>query len=172
MNKVSVVIIPLIVLFIIFYGYKKKVNIYDSFLGGAKEGLITTFKIAPAVIAMVFVTNIFLNSKFLEFLFSFLTPTLRLLNVPLEILPMALLRPISGSSTLVIMNNLFENFGVDSFIGCLASILQGCTDTTFYVMSLYFGSVKILKTRYALKVGLFADFCGIVAAFIIANLFF
>ena len=85
---------------------------------------------------------------------------------------MAILRPISGSSTLVIMNNLFENFGPDSFVGRLASIIQGCTDTTFYVMTLYFGSVKILKTRYAIKVGLFADLCGIVAAFIIANLFF
>ena len=85
---------------------------------------------------------------------------------------MALLRPISGSSTLVVMNNLFSVYGPDSLIGRLASIIQGCTDTTFYVMSLYFGSVKIIKTRYALKVGLFADFCGIVASIIIVRLFF
>lgn len=172
MSKVSIVIIPLIVLFIIFYGYKKKVNIYDSFLSGAKEGLINTFNIFPPLIAMVFAINIFLKSNFIEFALGFLNPFFKLINIPLDILPMALLRPISGSSTLVIMNNIFEQFGPDSYIGNLSSIIQGCTDTTFYVMSLYFGSVKIFKTRYALKVGLFADLCGIIAAFIIANFFF
>ncbi len=172
MNKISIIIIPFIVGFIIIYGYKKKVNIYDSFLNGAKEGLISTFNIFPPLIAMVFAINIFLKSNFIEFALGFLKPIFQNLNIPLDILPMALLRPISGSSTLVIMNNIFLEFGPDSYIGRLASIIQGCTDTTFYVMSLYFGSVKILKTRYALKVGLFADFCGIVAAFIIANLLF
>ncbi len=172
MNKISIVIIPLIVLFIVFYGYKKKVNIYEAFLSGAKEGLVSTFNIFPTLIAMVFAINIFLKSNFITFVLGFLKPIFKFLSIPLEILPMALLRPISGSSTLVIMSNLFEQFGPDSFVGRLASILQGCTDTTFYVMTLYFGSIKILKTRYALKVGLFADLCGIVAAFIIANLFF
>ena len=172
MNKISIVIIPLIVLFIVFYGYKKKVNIYEAFLSGAKEGLVSTFNIFPTLIAMVFAINIFLKSNFITFVLGFLKPIFKFLSIPLEILPMALLRPISGSSTLVIMSNLFEQFGPDSFVGRLASILRGCTDTTFYVMTLYFGSIKILKTRYALKVGLFADLCGIVAAFIIANLFF
>lgn len=172
MNKISIVIIPLIVLGIVLYGYKKKINIYDAFLGGAKEGLVSTFNIFPSLIAMVFAINIFLKSNFIEFALGFLNPFFKFLNVPLEILPMALLRPISGSSTLVIMNNLFAVHGPDSLIGRLASIIQGCTDTTFYVMGLYFGSVKILKTRYALKVGLFADLCGIVASFIIVRLFF
>ena len=172
MNTISIIIIPIIVLLIIIYGYKKKINIYDSFLNGAKEGLITTFNIFPALIAMVFAVNIFLKSNFIEFSLGFLTPVLKHLNIPLEILPMAFLRPISGSSTLVIMNELFSAHGPDSLIGRLASIIQGCTDTTFYVMTLYFSSVKILKTRYALKVGLFADLCGIIASFIIVKLFF
>ena len=172
MNKISTIIIPLIVLFIIIYGYKKKINIYDSFLDGAKEGLISTFNIFPSLIAMVFAINIFLKSNIINTSLSFLTPLLNYLNIPLDILPMAILRPISGSSTLVIMNNIFINYGPDSYMGRLASIIQGCTDTTFYVMSLYFGSIKILKTRYALKVGLFADLCGIIASFIIVRLFF
>ncbi len=172
MNKISIIIIPLIVLLVIVYGYKKKINIYDAFLAGAKEGLVSTFNIFPTLIAMVFAINIFLKSNFINFILGFLKPFFALLKIPLDILPMALLRPISGSSTLVIMNNLFTTFGPDSFVGRLSSILQGCTDTTFYVMSLYFGSVRILKTRYAIKVGLFADLCGIIAAFIIANLFF
>ena len=172
MNKISIIIIPFIVLFIILNGYKNKINIYDSFLIGAKEGLVTTFNIFPALIAMVFAVNIFLKSNFIEFGLGFLKPFLKYLNIPLEILPMALLRPISGSSTLVIMNELFVLHGPDSLIGRLASIIQGCTDTTFYVMTLYFSSVKIIKTRYALKVGLFADLCGIIASFIIVKLFF
>ncbi len=172
MNKISIIIIPIIVLGIVMYGYKKRLNIYDAFLAGAKEGLVSAFNIFPTLIAMVFAINIFLKSNFIGFILGFLKPVFKFLSIPLDILPMAILRPISGSSTLVIMNNLFENFGPDSFVGRLASIIQGCTDTTFYVMTLYFGSVKILKTRYAIKVGLFADLCGIVAAFIIANLFF
>ena len=172
MNKISVVIIPLLVLLIILYGYKKRINIYDAFLRGAKEGLVSTFNIFPALIAMVFAVNIFLKSNFISFSLGFLSPLLKHLSIPLEILPMALLRPISGSSTLVIMNDLFLTYGPDSLIGRLASIIQGCTDTTFYVMTLYFGSIRILKTRYALKVGLFADFCGIIASLIITNLFF
>ena len=85
---------------------------------------------------------------------------------------MALLRPVSGNASLAIMNNIFYQYGVDSFYGFLASVLQGCTDTTIYVLALYFGSVKISKSRYALKVGLFADFWGIMAAFILCNFLF
>lgn len=172
MTKISIFIIPFLVLTIILYGYKKKINIYDSFITGAKEGLVSTINIFPTLIAMVFAINIFLKSNFIEFALGFLKPVLNIFNIPLDILPMALLRPISGSSTLVIMNNLFALHGPDSLIGRLASVIQGCTDTTFYVMTLYFGSVKILKTRHALKVGLFADLCGIIAAFIIVQLFF
>lgn len=87
-------------------------------------------------------------------------------------MPMALLRPISGTATLAIMNDVFINFGPDSYIGRLASVLQGCTDTTIYVLALYFGSIGIKKTRYSLPVGLFADLVGITVAFLITMLFF
>lgn len=165
-------IVPVFVLFIILYGFKKKVNIYDSFLVGAKDGLITTFRIAPAVIAMVFATNLFLNSHFLEYIFSYFTPILDALNIPVSVLPMAMVRPISGTASLAIMSNIFELYGPDSFVGRLASNLQGCTDTTIYVLALYFGSVKITKTKHALSAGLFADAVGIIAAFIITAIFF
>lgn len=172
MNILSKIIIPLFVLLIIFFGVKKKVNVYDSFLSGAKEGLVMVFNIAPTIIAMVFAVNIFLDSNFLEGILGFLKPVLASTNIPMDILPMALLRPISGTASLAIMNDLFINFGPDSFIGRLASTLQGCTDTTIYVLALYFGSIKVTKTRYSLKVGLFADLCGIIAAFVITTIFF
>lgn len=172
MNNASKMLIPIFVILIIIYGLKKKVAIYDLFLEGAKEGLITTFNIFPAIIAMVFAINIFLNSHILETIFSFLTPVLNLFNLPINILPMAFIRPISGTASLAIMNEIFQEFGPDSFAGRLASTIQGCTDTTIYVLALYFGSVKINKTRYALSTGLFADFIGIIASFIIVKIFF
>lgn len=172
MNTISKIIIPLFVLFIIFYGVKKKVNVYDTFLIGAKEGLIMVFHIAPTIIAMVFAVNIFLDSKFLEGVLECVKPLFEFAQIPLDIFPMAILRPISGTASLAIMNDIFINFGPDSFIGRLASTLQGCTDTTIYVLALYFGSIKVTKTRYSLPVGLFADLMGIIAAFIITLIFF
>jgi len=172
LNTLSIIIIPLFVFFIIFYGVGKKVNVYDTFLVGAKEGLIMVFHIAPTIIAMVFAVNLFLDSKFLEGALGFLKPILEFSKIPLDIFPMAILRPISGTASLAIMNDIFANFGPDSFAGRLASTLQGCTDTTIYVLALYFGSIKVNKTRYALSVGLFADLMGIIAAFIITSLFF
>lgn len=172
MNTLSKIIIPLFVFLIIFYGVKKKVNVYDTFLNGAKEGLIMVFHIAPTIIAMVFAVNIFLDSHFLEGALSFMQPIFELGKIPIDILPMAILRPISGTASLAIMNDIFINFGPDSFVGRLASTLQGCTDTTIYVLALYYGSIKVTKTRYSLPVGLFADVCGIIAAFIITSIFF
>ena len=172
MTNISNFIVPAFVLFIIIYSVKKKVNIYDSFLVGVKEGLVTTFRIAPAVIGMVFAINLFLSSHFLEYVFSFFTPILEVFNIPINVLPMAMVRPISGTASLAIMNNIFEMYGPDSFVGRLASNLQGCTDTTIYVLALYFGSIKVTKTRHALPAGLFADAVGIIAAFLITFLFF
>ncbi len=172
MNLLSKIVIPLFVLFIILYGVKKRVNIYEAFLSGAKEGLVMVFHITPTIIAMVFAVNIFLDSNFLTGILSFVKPLFDLINIPLDILPMALLRPISGTASLAIMNDIFIHFGPDSYVGRLASTLQGCTDTTIYVLALYFGSIKVTKTKYALPVGLFADLMGILAAFIITFIFF
>lgn len=172
MEMISKIILPIFIVGIIIYGIKKKINIYDVFLEGAKEGLVTTFSIFPAVIAMIFAINIFLDSGVLYFICSFFEPVLEFLNIELEIIPMALLRPISGNASLAIMNEIFMQFGPDSFTGRLASVLQGCTDTTVYVIALYFGTVKISKIKHALWVGLFADLVGIIMAFVLTNLFF
>ncbi len=172
MALISKIILPIFVVVIIFYGVKKKINVYDTFLEGAKEGLVTTFNIFPAVIAMIFAINIFLDSNVLGFVLKIIEPILGGVTIPLEIVPMALLRPVSGTASLAIMNDIFKNFGPDSFIGRLASVLQGCTDTTIYVIALYFGTVKITKIKHALWGGLFADLMGIIAAIILTNLFF
>lgn len=169
---VSKLIIPIFILIIVFYGFIKKVDIYDSFLNGAKEGLITCFNIFPSILAMVFAVNIFLESNFLNTAFSFLLPVLSKFNLPLDIIPMALLRPISGTASLSIMNDIFTNYGPDSFVGLLASTIQGSTDTTIYVLALYFSSIKVMKIKHALYNGLFADLIGITASFIVVSLLF
>lgn len=172
METVSLIILPVIVLSILIIAFIKKVNIYDKFLEGAKEGLIMTFKIAPNIFAMIFAVNIFIKSSFLSDIFSFITPMLTKMNLTSEIIPMCFLRSISGTSTLGIMANIFETYGPDSIMGYLASIIQGSSDTTLYVIALYFGSVGITKSRYALKAGLFADLIGIIASFILVYFFF
>lgn len=168
----SVYIIPVVIVFIIGYGLLKKVSIYDLFLDGAKEGLSTTFQITGAILAMMFAIKIFLGSGFIYGVLGFLAPLFNMIKVPLDIVPMMLLRPISGTASLAIMNDLFMNFGPDSYLGRLASTVQGCTDTTIYVLALYFGSVRITKTRYALLCGLFADLVGIIAAVIVVKIMF
>ena len=172
MEIVSLIILPIIVLSILITAFIKKVNIYDKFLEGAKEGLIMTFKIAPNIFAMIFAVNIFIKSSFLSDIFSFITPVLTKMNLTSEIIPMCFLRSISGTSTLGIMANIFETYGPDSIMGYLASIIQGSSDTTLYVIALYFGSVGITKSRYALKAGLFADLIGIIVSFILVYFFF
>ena len=172
MNTLSKVVIPLFVFFVVFYGFIKKVSIYESFLEGAKEGLQISVNIFPNVIAMVFAINIFLDSNFVYEVLSVFEGFLMKFNIPLDILPMAILRPISGTATLAIMNDIFINYGPDSYAGRLASVLQGCTDTTIYVLALYFGSVGVKKIRYSLSVGLIADFIGISVAFLLSALFF
>lgn len=169
---ISNLIIPLMVLFIIIYGIKKKVNIYDEFLTGSTESFGMILKIFPCLLAMILGINIFLKSGLLNIITNILEPFFDLIKIPIQVFPMMIMRPISGTSSLAILNNLFETFGPDSIIGILGSIIQGSTDTTFYVITLYFGSIGIKKIRYALWAGLFADLIGITAAIIITNILF
>lgn len=168
----SIIILPIIVVFIILYGFIKKVDIYDEFLLGAKEGLITTFKIVPNLVAMIFAINILIKSNLINDMFYFLNDFLNKFNLHSDIIPMCFLRSISGTSTLAIMVNIFNNYGVDSVMGTLASVIQGASDTTFYVIALYFGSVGIVKSRYSLVAGLFADLVGIIMSFLLVYLFY
>lgn len=169
---ISNLIIPAIVLLIILYGIKKKVSVYDTFLDGAKDSVGMIMSIFPTFLAMILGVNILINSGFLSFILNLLKPLFNFLNVPLEILPLAAIRPISGSASLAILNSIYDTHGPDSFIGLLASVMQGSTDTTMYVITLYFGSVGIKKIRYALWAGLCADLIGIVASIVITNILF
>lgn len=172
MSLLSSLIIPIMVLGVVIYGIYKKVNVYDTFIEGCKESFEMVITVFPHLLGMILAINLFLNSNILGIIESFLKPILNLIEVPFEIMPMAIMRPISGSSTLAILNNIFAKYGPDSFIGYLGSVIQGSTDTTFYVLTLYFGSIGIKKIRYSLYGGLFADLIGIVTSIVIVKLLF
>ena len=125
----------------------------------------------PTFIAMILAVNLFTDSGILDFFLSLINPVLNRFNIPGEIFPLVFIRPISGSASLAYLNTIFSKFGPDSFIGLLGSVIQGCTDTTFYVISLYFGSIGIKKIRYSMFAALFADLCGIVASIVVVNRF-
>lgn len=126
----------------------------------------------PTFIAMIFAINLFINSGFLDYILNFLKPLFNIIKIPIEIIPIAIVRPISSSASLAYLNNIFKINGPDSFIGILSSVMQGCTDTTFYIITLYFGSVGIKKIKYSLFVCLCADLIGIIISIIIVNLLF
>ena len=165
-------ILPLLVLFVVFYGFLKKRNIYDDFVSGAKQSFDMVLSMFPSMLAMIFGINILLESGFIEFIFTFLEPFFSSINVPINVLPMAIMRPISGSSALAILNNILKTLGPDSLAGQMASVIQGSTDTTLYVLTLYYGSIGIKKIRYSLKVGLLADLISIISAIILTSFFF
>lgn len=170
--KIGNYLLPLVVLSIILYALKKKVSIYDSFVKGAKEGLELGFSILPYLIAMLFATNILLKSNFLDSIFEYMRPFFEFLKIPIEILPMALIRPISGNASFAVMIELIKEFGVDSFLGRLAATLQGATDTTIYVLSLYFGSIGIKKIGHAMWAGLITDLAAVIISIILVSVVF
>lgn len=169
---ISSLIIPLLVLVVILYGVMKKTNVYDDFIDGVKESFPLFLSMFPCLLAMIFGINLFVNSGFLAQFLSIFEIVFNYLKIPLDIVPLAIMRPISGTSSLALLNDLFINHGPDSFIGRLGSVIQGSTETTFYVLTLYFGSVGVKKIRYALWAGLFSDLIGVIAAIVLVKWLF
>lgn len=172
MNTLSNLFIPIVVLVVILYGAYKKINVYDSFVSGAKEGLPMALSMFFSLLAMIFGVNIFLKSGVVDYFLEFLKPFLVLVRVPAEVLPVAIMRPLSGSFGLALLNDMYKVYGPDSFVSILASIIQGSSDTTLYVITLYFGTVGIKKIKYALWVGLLTDLFMVIIALILVPLFF
>lgn len=171
MKLISNLIIPLITIIVIIYGIYKKVDIYDSFINGIKEGLSICLNIFPTIMAMVIAINLLINSNIILDLTNSLKNVLNIINFPSEILPIALLRPISSSASLVVLNDILISYGPDSYLGIIASIIQGSTDTTIYIIGMYFSSVGIKKIRYSLLVGLLADLFTVIIAILVVRLF-
>lgn len=165
-------IIPSLVLFICFYGLYKKVDIYDEFINGVKEGLSTIIKIFPTIFTMIIAVNVLIGSNVIFDLTKLISPIFTYLKFPPELLSLAILRPISGSSSLVLLQDILATYNPDSYIGRIASVIQGSTDTTIYIISLYFSSIGIKNIKYSLFVGLLADLSAIILSVILINILF
>lgn len=170
---VSVIAIPVIIVSFIGFGAYKKVKVYEQFVEGAKEGFNIAVRIIPYLVAMLVAIAVFRAGGAMN---NWLVPILKIvtdpLGMPAEALPMALMRPLSGSGSLGIMAEIMKVHGPDSFIGILVSTFFGSTETTFYVLAVYFGAINVKNTRYALPVGLIADVAGILAALFIVTLLY
>ncbi|MDV2683386.1 spore maturation protein [Alkalihalophilus lindianensis] len=172
LTVVSVWFIPILIGTVLLYGTYKRVPTYETFVEGAKEGFGMAISIIPYLVGMLVAISVFRASGAMEFLIEFMKPLLQLVGVPSEIVPLAMIRPISGTGALGMTSDLIATYGPDSFIGRLASTMQGSTDTTLYVLTVYFGAVGIKKMGDALKVGLLADVVGIIASIVIVSIVF
>ena len=171
-NAIAVLAIPLVLVLFLGWGMVKKVKVYEVFVEGAKDGFNVAIRIIPYLVAMLMAIGIFRASGAMDILTEVLAPITLLIGMPPETLPMALMRPLSGSGSLGIMTELMSVHGPDSLIGILASTMYGSSETTFYVLAVYFGSVNIRNTRHAVPTGLIADLAGMLGAVWIVNLLF
>ncbi|WP_435925192.1 spore maturation protein [Paenibacillus sp. DYY-L-2] len=171
-NMLSAWAVPVMIAFIPLYAYLKKVPVYESFVEGAKDGFSTAIGIIPHLVGMMVAISVFRASGALEFFVGWMAPLMEKLHVPEEVLPLGLLRPLTGTGSLAFTTDLIKTYGPDSMIGRIASTIQGSTDTTLYVLTVYFGAVGIKNGKYALKVGLFSDVVGFVAAIAVCLLLF
>lgn len=172
LDTVSLWAVPAMLALIPLWGAIRKVKVYETFIEGAEEGLSIAVKIIPFLVGMMVALSIFRASGAMDLVAQAVSPVTSRLGFPTEILPLMIVRPLSGAGALAVTADLLKTHNPDSYIGRLASIVQGSTDTTFYVLTVYFGSVGIRRTRYAAGVGLAADCVGFLAALYACNWFF
>jgi spore maturation protein B len=171
-SLISAWAIPVIIVFIPLYAAYRKVPVYESFVDGAKDGFDTAIKIIPHLVGMMVAISVFRASGAMELALGWMRPMFDAIGIPSEVLPLAILRPISGAGSLAFTTDLIKQFGPDSMIGRIASTVQGSTDTTLYVITVYFGAIGLRKASYALKVGLISDLIGFAASIVVCYLVF
>lgn len=169
-SYISLVAMPLIILVIIIFAVKEKKDTFDLFIEGAKEGAEITLKIFPTLIGIFFSIGLLRNSGIMELIIKILNPITTLINFPSEIIPLALIRPISGSGAIGIATDIMKNSGVDSYIGKVASVIMGSTETTVYTIAVYTAGLKVKIDKEVLIAALFADAVGIVCSVIFCRI--
>ena len=167
LNKLADWVMPLMVVSIVGYGLRKKVKVFDCFITGAKKGLMTVYELLPSITGLVLAVTMLTESSAMEFLTQLLAPVSDFFGVSPEITPIALLSPISGGGSLTIFESVLKAHGPDSFIGKVAAVLMGSTDTTVYAVTVYYCAVGVKNTRHTLASGLAADF----TSFVLSSLF-
>jgi spore maturation protein B len=164
--------LPFVIVAIPIIAYMRKVPIYETFIDGAKDGFGTAINLIPHLVAMMVAVNVFRQSGALDLLLKAIQPLTDFLHIPKEVVPLGILRSISGSGSTSVLLDIYDTHTPDSFIGKMASTMMGASDTTLYVLTVYFGSVGIRKVRYALKVGLLSDFVSVIASVVVVTWLF
>ena len=168
----SASVIPLILVGFPLYGLYKRVPVYESFVEGAKEGFAVAVRIIPYLVAILFAIGMFRASGAMDFLVTALSPILSLIGFPVEVLPMAIVRPLTGSGSAGLVVDMINEYGEDSLFVKMAAVMFGSTETTFYVIAVYFGAVNIKRTRHAVAAGLTADAAAALVAVWIVTLLY
>jgi spore maturation protein SpmA len=171
-NAISLLAIPMLLAFFPLYAGLRRVPVYEQFVDGAKEGFSVAIRIIPFLVAILAAIGMFRGAGGIDLLTRWLRPALDLVRFPSELLPLALMRPLSGSGSLGLLGDLVKQFGPDSLIARMAATIYGSTETTFYVIAVYFGSVGVHRTRHAVAAGLIADLAGIIASIVVCRLVF
>lgn len=165
-------IIPMIIGAIVLYGVIKKVKVYECFIEGAKEGLGVCLRIFPYLLAMLIAINCFKASGAMNYLIRLIKPVVGFVGIPPEIVPLILIKPLSGSGAIGVFTDIVNTYGPDSFIGFLSSVIMGGTETIFYTLTVYFGAVGVKKIRHSLWVAFLVDFCAVIFAVNVARILF
>ena len=163
-------LMPIFIVTVVIFGFVKKVELFDAFTAGAKDGIFTLLKIAPTLVGLIVAVNMLKASGLTDMLVGLITPITDSLGFPSGIVPMVLLRPISGGGSTALLTGIYRDFGPDSFTGKVASVLAGSTETTFYAIAVYFGAVNIKKIRHTLIAALSADFTAAIMAVLTVRL--
>lgn len=167
---ISDCMIPFVILYLVGYGMCKKVDIFDEFIEGAKDGFLTVYKILPTLIGLMIGVGILRESGFMEWFAKLFSPVVQFLHFPGELLPLFIVKMFSSSAATGLLLDIYKTYGTDSYLGTLASVLMSCSETIFYTMSVYFMTAKVTKSRYTLAGTLFATVVGAASSVILVNL--
>lgn len=166
-NYISSVAIPTVILIILLYGVAEKNKVYDIFLEGAKDGIEIVFKLFPTLVGIFLAVGALRQSGIIDLIIKLISPITNLLKIPSQILPLAMLRPISGSASMAVAVDIMQKYGVDTTIGLITSTIMGSTETTLYTIAVYTSCVGVKKTRFVLFAALIADFVGMITSVVI-----
>lgn len=167
---ISDCMIPFVILYLVGYGLLKKVDIFDTFIEGAKDGFVTVYKILPTLVGLMIGVGVLRESGAMESLAHVLSPVVEFLHFPGELLPLFIVKMFSSSAATGLLLDVYKTYGTDSYLGTLASVLMSCSETIFYTMSVYFMTAKVTKTRYTLTGAMAATIAGAAAAILLVSL--
>jgi spore maturation protein B len=164
--------VPVVIAAIVLFGFLRKVSVFDTFVAGAKEGLHTSVSILPTLVGLIMAVSMLSASGALDLLSSLLAPAANFLGLPPEVMPLALIKPFSGSGSTAVLTQIYKDCGPDSFAGRVASVMAGSTETTFYAVAVYFGSVGIKKTRHTIPAAVLGDLSACILSALTVRVFF